>query len=49
MGNSTEKDFTFLLADDLTSGTYRVVFKMYDTNQLIDEDVKYVIVQKSID
>ena len=49
MGNSTTKAFTFSLVDELTSGTYRVVFKIYDTNQLIDEDIKYVIVQKSVD
>ena len=41
--------FNFELADNLMSGTYRVVFKLYDNNQLIDEDVKNVIVQKSVD
>ena len=44
-----EQSFDFELADSLTSGTYRVVFKLYDNNQLIDEDVKNVIVQKKID
>ena len=39
----------FNLASDLTSGTYKVVFKLYDTNQLIEEEVKYVIVQKNVE
>ena len=43
-----EQTFDFELADNLTSGTYRVVFKLYDNNQLIDEDIKNVIVQKKI-
>ena len=43
-----EQSFDFELADDLTSGTYKVVFKLYDNNQLIDEDTKNVIVQKKI-
>ena len=44
-----EQSFDFELADNLTSGTYRVVFKLYDNNQLIDEDTKNIIVQKKID
>ena len=44
-----EQSFDFVLSDNLTSGTYRVVFKLYDNNQLIDEDTKNVIVQKKID
>ena len=44
-----EEDFDFQLATNLTSGTYRVVFRLYDNNQLIDEDIKNVIVQKKID
>ena len=44
-----EETFNFELADNLTSGTYRVAFKLYDNNQLIDEDVKNIIVQKKID
>ena len=39
----------FNLATDLTSGTYKVVFKLYDTNQLIEEEVKYVIVRKNVE
>lgn len=40
---------SFNFADNLTSGTYRVAFKLYDNNQLIDQDIKYVIVKKEID
>lgn len=46
MGDETDKFFTFRLKNSLTSGTYRVVFKLYDQNQFIDEEVKYVIVHK---
>ena len=43
-----EKEFTFHLVEtnQLISGTYRLNFKLYDNNQLIDNDVKYVIVTK---
>ena len=46
MGNENEKSFTYTLQDELTSGTYRIVFKLYDNDQLIDSDEKYVIVNK---
>ena len=49
MDSSTEKTFDFNLADNLTSGTYRLSFKLYDSDQLIDEDIKYVIVKKNSD
>ena len=39
----------FNLASDLTSGTYKVVFKLYDVNQLIEEETKYVIVKKNVE
>ena len=48
MGNQTTKNFDFQLQDNLTSGTYRVVFKLYDSNQLIDSDEQYVIVHKKL-
>ena len=38
--------FNFRIAENLTSGTYRVAFQLYDNNQLVDEDIKNVIVQK---
>ena len=46
MGNDTQKSFDFNLVDAPTSGTYRISFKLYDNDQLIDEDIKYVIVKK---
>ena len=49
MDSTTEKTFDFDLADNLTSGTYRISFKLYDNDQLIDEDIKYVIVKKKSD
>jgi hypothetical protein len=38
----------FNFNDNLTSGTYKLVFKLYDNNQLIDEDYKYVIIKKKV-
>ena len=32
----------------LLSGTYKVKFKLYDNNQLIDDDHEYLIVKKPI-
>ncbi len=46
MGGDDEKDFNFELQRNLTSGTYRIVFRLYDSDQLIDEETKYVIVKK---
>ncbi|MBQ6477470.1 MAG: hypothetical protein IJI43_03455 [Bacilli bacterium] len=33
-------------ADNLTSGTYKIVFKLYDGNQLVDSDNEFIIVKK---
>ena len=41
-------DFTFKLKEKLESGTYRFVFMLYDGNQLIDEDYKYIIIRKKV-
>lgn len=41
--------FKFNLRNELTSGTYKLVFKLYDNNQLIEEEVQYLIVSKSIE
>ena len=46
MGGSNSKSIDFTLADNLTSGTYRLVFKLYDNTQIIDSETKYVIVKK---
>ena len=35
------------IADNLTSGTYKVIFKLYDGNQLVDSDNEFVIVKKA--
>ena len=45
----SEEDIDLTLNSTLTSGTYRVVFKLYDNDQVIDEDIKYVIVKKKIE
>lgn len=42
-------NFEFELNDNLVSGTYRISFEMYDNNQLIDQDIKYVIVKKKVE
>ena len=44
----TSNTLYFNFNDNLTSGTYKLVFKLYDNNQLIDEDSKYVIVKKKV-
>ncbi len=36
------------LRDDLKSGTYRVLFKLYDGNQIIEEDYEYIIIRKNV-
>jgi len=45
----SEESFDFELAEGLTSGTYRVVFELYDGDYLVDSDFEYVIVTKPID
>lgn len=45
---ATSNTLYFNFNDNLTSGTYKLVFKLYDNNQLIDEDSKYVIVKKKV-
>lgn len=45
----TKTTLSFNLADNLTSGTYKVSFKLYDTNQLIEEEIKYVIIRKNVE
>ena len=48
MDGENTKDFVFTLNSNLTSGTYRLAFKLYDNDQLIDDDIKYVIVKKKV-
>ena len=46
MNGLTERNLDFNLQSSLTSGTYRIVFKLYDNNQLIDTETKYLIIHK---
>ncbi len=41
-----EQTVTLPYQENLTSGTYRIVFRLYDQNQLIDEDIEYFIIKK---
>ena len=43
---SEQMELRLPYAENLTSGTYRVAFRLYDSNQLIDEDQEYIIVKK---
>ncbi len=47
--NPTENiHLNYILKNNLRSGTYRIVFKLYDNNQLIDEVYKYIIIRKDV-
>lgn len=41
-------ELTYTLEDTLESGTYKIVFRLYDANQIIDEDYIYVIIRKNV-
>ena len=43
---SNNIDVTLSYKDTLTSGTYRIIFRLFDNNQLIDEDWEYFIIKK---
>lgn len=45
---NSETSLKFDLNSNITSGTYKLVFKLYDHNQLIEEEVKYIIVKKNV-
>ncbi len=45
---TSNMEITYTLKDELESGTYKIVFKLYDNNQLIDEDYEYIIVRKNV-
>ena len=45
---NSNNQLDFVLQDNLISGTYKLVFRLYDKNQLIEEDIKYVIVRKNV-
>lgn len=39
-------DYSLNFKDQVVSGTYRISFKLYDNNHLVDEDNEYIIVKK---
>lgn len=39
-------EFNLTLKENLTTGTYRLEFKLYDNNYLIDSDIEYLIIRK---
>lgn len=39
-------ELSLKLNDNLKTGTYKLVFKLYDGNHLVDDDIEYVIVKK---
>lgn len=41
-------NYKYTLKGNLTSGTYKMVFRLYDNNQLIDEDYEYIIIKKKV-
>lgn len=41
-----DNEFIFSLREQLESGTYKIVFRLYDQNHKIDEDVDYLIIKK---
>ena len=41
--------YTFYLNENITSGTYKLVFRLYDNNQVVDEEIQYVILTKKIE
>jgi hypothetical protein len=45
---TSQMQFIYTLKDELESGTYKIVFKLYDNNQVIDEDYEYIIVRKNV-
>jgi len=45
---TSEMEVIYTLKDELESGTYKIVFKLYDNNQVIDEDYEYIIVRKNV-
>jgi hypothetical protein len=46
MNNLSDRSFDFNFQSSLTSGTYKIVFKLYDSNQIIDSETKYIIINK---
>lgn len=45
---NSDNTYNFELQEKLTSGTYKLVFRLYDGKQLIEEENEYIIVTKDI-
>jgi hypothetical protein len=45
---TTDMIVKYNLKENLESGTYKVYFRLYDGNQLIDEDYEYIIIRKNV-
>lgn len=44
----TINELTYTLENELESGTYKIMFRLYDGNQIIDEDYVYIIIRKNV-
>ena len=45
---NSDNNYEFELQENLTSGTYKLVFRLYDGRQLIEEENEYIIVTKDV-
>lgn len=45
---SGQQNIVWTYKDNLKSGTYKLEFKLYDNNQLIDTDTEYLIIKKKV-
>ena len=45
---NTDSTYVFNFKENLSSGTYKLVFRLYDSVQLIEEEVEYIIVTKEV-
>lgn len=45
---NSDNTYHFELHNNLTSGTYKLVFRLYDGSQLIEEENEYIIVTKDV-
>ena len=45
---NTTSNYMFNFKENLNSGTYKLVFRLYDSVQLIEEEVEYIIVTKEV-
>ena len=45
---NTDSSYIFHFNDELSSGTYKLVFRLYDGTHLIEEEIEYLIVTKEV-